>query len=500
MDQIKRLYKAIKRCTHEISLELLIKVLEFPDLNSIQKWLLDLDLDNIQINLNTQTLVIKEGLHTEIKQILDIKRKDVEQIKNIKENLQPLSDQASQVREILRLYKTILVYTFDIPLEFLVQQLKFEDIYILQKWLLNLNLKNMKITASSKNLIVTKELTDEINQCLQESGFLSVEKIAESLQSIENIPINPKKSEKDYNNDNEQNITTTTILKTKDKNNTNTDLIKDVLDSGLYQGIFLDKNEIKILFELENILNSQIPKLEKIELNSFGFTEENGHVVGLSLCSHELNSLPEEIKDLKMLKILKLDNNNLKQLPDTITQLANLQSLSVYKNKLTLLPENIGNLINLRELSLYENELVIIPKSIGKISLLKLLDLRWNKLTALPDEFGQLNNIQELYLNKNLLTSLPETIGNMTNMRTLSLQNNVLIELPETISQLNNLLFLDLENNQLKKIPIYLKNLKKLCYLDLRNNSALGTKAQKIGDSLNTPQNRNAVESFLNSI
>ena len=97
MDQIKRLYKAIKRCTHEISLELLIKVLEFPDLNSIQKWLLDLDLDNIQINLNTQTLVIKEGLHTEIKQILDIKRKDVEQIKNIKENLQPLSDQASQV-------------------------------------------------------------------------------------------------------------------------------------------------------------------------------------------------------------------------------------------------------------------------------------------------------------------------------------------------------------------------------------------------------------------
>ena len=501
VDQIKRLYKAIQRCTHEISLELLIRILQFPDSNSVQRLLLDLDLDNIQINLNTQTLVINEGIHAEIRQLLDVNRKNIEQIENTEKYSPQELDQIIQLKEILKLYKIILAYTFDVPLEFLVQQLKFEDIYALQQWLLNLNLKNMKINAVSKNLLVTKELIDEITQYSQEPESLSIEKVVESLQRIERLHISHKLDKDLQKIDKEQNTTILTVLlQPEDKSTIITTPIKEEDEFKSYQGTLLDKNEVNILFEFEIFLNSRIPKLERIDLNSFGFTEENKHITGLELCSRKIDFLPEIIKDLKMLKVLKIDNNDLIKLPDEITQLTNLQFLSIYKNKLVSLPEKIGNLINLRELSIYENELTIIPKSIGQLTSLKLLDLRWNKLRSLPDELGQLNNLQELYLNKNQLSSLPETIGNMTNMRTLSLQSNMLVNLPETISQLINLLFLDLENNQLRNLPTNLKNLKKLCYLDLRTNNLLGTKAQKFGDSLNTPQNRNIVELFLNSI
>jgi len=60
------------------------------------------------------------------------------------------------------------------------------------------------------------------------------------------------------------------------------------------------------MIELEKMIGEAIPKVWKIEWNTFGYMEESGHVVGLGLYNKNLSSLPESIGNLRSLQILNL--------------------------------------------------------------------------------------------------------------------------------------------------------------------------------------------------
>ncbi len=104
---------------------------------------------------------------------------------------------------------------------------------------------------------------------------------------------------------------------------------------------------------------------------------------------YKLTKIPEEVFDLKHLKVLKLNDN-----------------------QLSTLPESLGNLINLTELDLSYNQLSILPESLGNISNLTHLYLKNNQLTSVPESLGNLSNLTQLDLNENPLVNPPIAIIN----------------------------------------------------------------------------------------
>ncbi|MEM9274674.1 MAG: COR domain-containing protein [Cyanobacteria bacterium P01_F01_bin.143] len=207
-------------------------------------------------------------------------------------------------------------------------------------------------------------------------------------------------------------------------------------------------------------------KLTKIPQEVF----ELKHLKILKLGYNKISHLPESIGNLTNLNELSLNVNQLTSLPESIGNLTSLNGLYLHVNQLTSLPESIDKLTSLNRLSLAENQLTSFPEFISKINSLNELSLWNNQLTSLPESIGDLANLNSLYLYENQLTSLPESIGDLASLKKLILWNNQLTSLPESIGDLANLNELNLWNNQLTSLPESIGNLISLNELDLNDN------------------------------
>lgn len=83
-------------------------------------------------------------------------------------------------------------------------------------------------------------------------------------------------------------------------------------------------------------------------------------VYKLDLSGGAVKTVPTEIKKLKNLHKLYIEECDLTELPEEICELKYLQVLHIQRNNITKLPENIGKLKNLRELNVGKNP---IPES-----------------------------------------------------------------------------------------------------------------------------------------
>ncbi len=261
-----------------------------------------------------------------------------------------------------------------------------------------------------------------------------------------------------------------------------------------YQGVLLIQEHYEILKEFEGLIgNKSIPIVNKVEIDTFGFSENDGRIISLGLPSCGLTFLPFSIKNLNSLQILGLNNNEITTLPKTIGHLNSLQILWIKNNKIKILPDTIGNLKSLTELNLsanqllnlpesignlqsliklelYHNQIKKIPKTIGSLNSLQTLNLSKNQLNEIPDEIGQLKLLTYLDLSDNLIKSLPSTIGQLNSLKNLILNSNRLVSLPISIDGLTSLIYLSLWKNKLKKLPNSIGNLKSLEYLILSDN------------------------------
>ena len=193
------------------------------------------------------------------------------------------------------------------------------------------------------------------------------------------------------------------------------------------------------------------------------------------ICRHpepEGFELPNEMKELKKLKVLSL-RGNLSSIPVWIENLNELRSVELgYCFKLTSLPESVGNLTQLTSLNLsYCTNLASLPESIGNLHNLIYLNLSYCcSVVSLPESIGDLRNLTSLNLSYcSNLRSLPNTIGKLTNLTSLGLLSTPYIEsLPESIGNLNKLTSLNLSwHIKLAVLPESLGNLHELTSLDL---------------------------------
>ena len=164
-----------------------------------------------------------------------------------------------------------------------------------------------------------------------------------------------------------------------------------------------------------NLLAARVDALEKL--------------VTFNLQACRLNEFPILLKSALALKTLSLGNNCIETIPDDVRELKSVTELSLTQNQLRTVPDAIFDL-PLTKLDLSYNQLQSLPEAISNLTRIETLLLSSNQLTQLPSGIGQLKTLQGLFLNYNDLNSLPDDILNLESLEYLSLKSNDFSSLP----------------------------------------------------------------------
>jgi len=190
----------------------------------------------------------------------------------------------------------------------------------------------------------------------------------------------------------------------------------------------------------------------------------------LSLAGNDLESLPDELGELPLVR-LQLAGNRLTSLPPSLGRLARLEGLWAHGNLLTSLPPTMSGLTSLRALSLAGNRLVALPASCGALCALEDASLAGNALASLPPDLAGLTSLRKLSLNGNALASLPEALGGLPALARLALQANPsLASLPATLGAAPALADLNAADCGLASLPEGLASAPRLARLTLYGN------------------------------
>lgn len=203
-------------------------------------------------------------------------------------------------------------------------------------------------------------------------------------------------------------------------------------------------------------------------------------------------ALSDGLGNLVQLKELTLGHNAITKLPDSIRLLENLEVLRIEENQLHSLPAQIGthvthcsrdtgnellmalyagNLTRLNTLTAHSNQITTLPASFSSLQLLQMLELHKNSLTTTGDAFSRLKSLKFLDLRQNKLSVFPRLPEFDAALDQLLLGYNSLETVPEAIAAVaDHLSVLDLRDNKLQLLPEKIAHLYMLKTLDLTNN------------------------------
>nr|MDO8110219.1 leucine-rich repeat domain-containing protein [Candidatus Sigynarchaeota archaeon] len=153
--------------------------------------------------------------------------------------------------------------------------------------------------------------------------------------------------------------------------------------------------EKKVLAALEALTGNHIKKTTKDDYKRldapFAFTTHDGHVTGLYLTHFKLETIPDVIFKLTWLQELVLHDGNIETVPNEIGNLKSLELLDLSTNKIECLPDSICELSLLQKFIVYDNRLIALPERIGNLKSLKRFLFGNNKIASLPDSVSELN-------------------------------------------------------------------------------------------------------------
>jgi hypothetical protein len=181
----------------------------------------------------------------------------------------------------------------------------------------------------------------------------------------------------------------------------------------------------------------------------------------------------DEIKNMKCLQYLNLEDNDLNMISERIAELP-LEVLKLSYNKLIDMPHQMIDMKTLIYLDLSYNKFENFT-FIYSLKSLRTLILTKTKMTSISSEISNLINLRYLIIDRNTITTLPVEICSLVSLIELEIQDNNIEKLPNEIGNLKNLNSLGVHDNNLSELPISFVNLKKLKYyqLDTRINDRM---------------------------
>lgn len=152
----------------------------------------------------------------------------------------------------------------------------------------------------------------------------------------------------------------------------------------------------------------------------------------LILTGNGLNTIGEDIGELRQLRLLDLSQNKLNALPPALGQLQSLTILRAAFNSIASLCDEVCSLKNLRELEIHNNLLTSIPPSFSELTQLQILHASCNSLSnqALCTIVTCGGNLQELYVANNSITALPQQLSEQHKLKRLVVGGNPIVHPP----------------------------------------------------------------------
>jgi Leucine-rich repeat (LRR) protein len=159
----------------------------------------------------------------------------------------------------------------------------------------------------------------------------------------------------------------------------------------------------------------------------------------LNMSFNALEVIPPALYNLPNLKAMILSSNLIAHIPvELCMNSTSLSNLDMHTNKLESIPQEISQLKHLRRLNIAINQITAIPPSIGDLPLLEWLNVNDNQLTELPDSIGDLRKLIKFGIVQNKLDRLPDSIGRLTQLSKLDMRRNQFQWLPGSILKLRD--------------------------------------------------------------
>ncbi|KAF7852342.1 hypothetical protein BT93_L0898 [Corymbia citriodora subsp. variegata] len=183
----------------------------------------------------------------------------------------------------------------------------------------------------------------------------------------------------------------------------------------------------------------------------------------LSLDGTKISDLPRSLGELLSLRRLSLrDCHYMQELPDSIGKVgSSLEELDISATSISTLPNSIKNLQNLRVLRMDSSFVRAFPVEIGNLTKLEELHASWCRSLqgGIPRDIKRLYHLRSLTLGHSSISSLPSEISTISSLYTLDLlQCNEIEVLPKLPP---SLICLRVSSKRMKAIPC-LKDLKEL--------------------------------------
>ncbi len=160
-----------------------------------------------------------------------------------------------------------------------------------------------------------------------------------------------------------------------------------------------------------------------------------------------MDSVPEEIGQLKSLRGLDMYYCKLPDFPRGVLELDSLETLQLSCNRFDSIPEDINRLKNLKTLHFEggacgSTPIIYVPETLGDLKKLKAFSLGYTEtgLKALPERFYELSQLETFECNGCGLPSLSEKLSQLQALESISLINMKNFEaFPEAFFELPNL-------------------------------------------------------------
>ncbi|MFT5635329.1 MAG: hypothetical protein ACI89T_000760 [Cognaticolwellia sp.] len=196
--------------------------------------------------------------------------------------------------------------------------------------------------------------------------------------------------------------------------------------------------------------------------------------------SENLSSFPMEILSLAdSLEILDLSDNKLTSLPNELIQLKKLKIIFASNNLFKVLPEVLGQCDNLKMVGFKSNQINQVPTD-SLPAKLRWLILTENCIEKLPDSLGERPKLQKLALAGNKLTKLPLTLVQSSNLELVRISANNLTECPEQLLGLPKLTWFAFSGNPFSRSQLKIATVPSLPSSSFSLHNVLGQGASGV--------------------